>query len=83
MLRGCEYQVWQTVSAWCDLGPADVLFVEGAEDFDVIGPADAEAYRSRPVQTRSHLEGKTLKMPLMTSGNYADIDRAVACDFGS
>jgi hypothetical protein len=34
MLAGCEYQVWQTVSAWLDLRANETLFVEGAEDFD-------------------------------------------------
>jgi hypothetical protein len=36
LFRGCEYQVWQTVSAWLRLGPDELLFVEGAEDFDVV-----------------------------------------------
>ena len=37
MLRGCEYQIWQTVAAWIDLRDEQVLFVEMAEDFDVTG----------------------------------------------
>lgn len=42
MFRGCEYQIWQTVNAWFDLRAGEVLFVEGAEDFDVVGPERAE-----------------------------------------
>jgi hypothetical protein len=43
LFRGCEYQVWQTVDAWLTLGPDELLFVEGAEDFDVVGPNEGIA----------------------------------------
>lgn len=43
MLRGCEYQILHTVSAWLDLRGEEVLFVEGAEDFDTIGLGEAAA----------------------------------------
>ena len=43
MLSACEYQILQTVNAWLDLRSTDVLYVEGAEDFDVAGPGGAEA----------------------------------------
>ncbi|NQU61941.1 MAG: hypothetical protein HQ512_12490 [Rhodospirillales bacterium] len=37
------YQFWQTVEAWIDLDPEELLFVEGAEDFDLIGSDEATA----------------------------------------
>jgi len=43
MLAACDYQIWQTVGAWLDLCGEDVLFVEGAEDFDIVGAGDGEA----------------------------------------
>src|SRR5437879_10915497 len=43
MLAACDYQVWQTVSAWLDLRGDHLLFVEGAEDFDVVGAGEGEA----------------------------------------
>ena len=43
MLAGCDYQVWQTIGAWLDLRGDDVLFVEGAEDFDVVRGDKGEA----------------------------------------
>lgn len=43
MLRACDYQILQTVSAWLDLRGDEVLHVEGAEDFDKISPTDAES----------------------------------------
>lgn len=35
-VRGYLYQFWRTVEAWLEIGPDDLLFVEGAEDFDVV-----------------------------------------------
>ena len=43
MLVACDYQVWQTVGAWLDLRGNDVLFVEGAEDFDIVRSGEGEA----------------------------------------
>ena len=42
MLAACDYQVWQTVGAWLDLRGDNLLFVEGAEDFDVVGAGKGE-----------------------------------------
>jgi hypothetical protein len=57
LFRGCEYQVWQTANAWLRLGPDELLFVEGAEDFDVVGPNEGVAIQvknaERPVSLRS------------------------------
>jgi len=42
-LRGYLYQIWHSVYAWLDLEEDEVLFLEGAEDFDVVGPRQATA----------------------------------------
>lgn len=34
--RGYAYQAWQSVHAWISLGEGEVLFLEGAEDIDVL-----------------------------------------------
>ena len=34
LFKGIDYQIWQTVLAWMDLGENESLVVEGAEDFD-------------------------------------------------
>ena len=41
LLRGVDYQIWQTVVAWIDLAENEMLVVEGAEDFDVISETKA------------------------------------------
>src|SRR5438309_11513894 len=41
-LRGFEYQIWQSVLQWITLRPDQVLFLEGAEDFDLISAGHAE-----------------------------------------
>src|SRR2546423_1176161 len=43
MLAACDYQVWQTVVAWLDLRGEDMLFIEGAEDFDIVGGGEGQA----------------------------------------
>lgn len=43
MLGACDYQVWQTVGAWLDLRGDKILFVEGAEDYDIVGTGEGEA----------------------------------------
>ncbi len=43
LFRGCEFQLWQTVNAWLRLGSDELLFIEGAEDFDVVGPESGTA----------------------------------------
>lgn len=43
MLVACQYQILQTVSAWLDLRGDELLFVEGAEDFDKISDEKAQA----------------------------------------
>jgi hypothetical protein len=35
-IRGYLYQFWRTVGAWLEIGAEDLIFVEGAEDFDVV-----------------------------------------------
>jgi tetratricopeptide (TPR) repeat protein len=42
-VRGYLYQFWRTVEAWLEIGPDDLLFVEGAEDFDVVARNGATA----------------------------------------
>jgi hypothetical protein len=42
-IGGILYQIWQSVFAWITLEGSEVLYLEGAEDFDVIGPDQATA----------------------------------------
>jgi tetratricopeptide (TPR) repeat protein len=42
-VRGYLYQFWLTVEAWIELGRDDLLFVEGAEDYDVVSKDGATA----------------------------------------
>jgi tetratricopeptide (TPR) repeat protein len=41
--RGFIYQYWQSVWRWLRLEPNEVLFIEKAEDFDVVSVNEAEA----------------------------------------
>jgi hypothetical protein len=35
-LRGYDYQIWRSIEAWMQLGAGQLLYLEGAEDFDVV-----------------------------------------------
>ena len=40
-LKGYLYQIWHSVNAWLDLADDEVLYLEGAEDFDVLSDDSA------------------------------------------
>jgi hypothetical protein len=60
-IRGFVHQFWHTVHAWLDLAPDDVLFVEGAEDFDVVGGSAAIVN-----QVKATIANLTLRSPDVT-----------------
>ncbi|MCA7889871.1 hypothetical protein LGM58_42595 [Burkholderia contaminans] len=37
-INGYDYQIWRTVQAWLQLQHGEELYVECAEDYDIIGP---------------------------------------------
>lgn len=41
-LRGFEYQIWQSVLRWITLHVGEALFLEGAEDIDVLRDGEVE-----------------------------------------
>ena len=61
MLSACEYQILQTVSAWLDLRNDSVLYVEGAEDFDVTTPLGAEAVQIKTSPSPISLGQKSIQ----------------------
>jgi hypothetical protein len=46
-IGGILYQIWQSVFSWISLEGSEVLYLEGAEDFDVIGRNQATAVQVR------------------------------------
>ena len=56
-LRGYLYQIWHSVDAWLDLDKDEILYLEGAEDFDRISGDTATAVQvkdtKRPITLRS------------------------------
>src|SRR6202022_1727370 len=62
-IGGILYQIWQSVFTWISLGSSEVLYLEGAEDFDVIGPTQATAVQVRRTATPISLgSAKTIKV---------------------
>lgn len=55
--RGITFQIWRSVEAWVNLGEQQLLFLEGLEDFDVVGRGAAVAVQVKataaPITLRS------------------------------
>lgn len=51
-LRGYVYQIWHTVHAWLELKDDALLFVEGAEDFDVVSTTSATANQIKDTKAK-------------------------------
>jgi len=47
LLKGVTFQLWHSVLAWIGLGDEDRLFLEGAEDFDVLNEESASVNQTR------------------------------------
>lgn len=55
-LHGDVYQAWASIDAWLRLETADeVIYLEGAEDFDIVSPRNATT-----VQVKKHLDSISL-----------------------
>ena len=57
-LRGYLYQIWHSVNAWLDLANDEVLYLEGAEDFDRISGETATAVQVKDTQRKITLRSQ-------------------------
>ena len=57
-LRGYVYQIWHSVNAWLDLAGGEILYLEGAEDFDRILDDTATAVQVKDTQRNISLRSK-------------------------
>ena len=51
-VREFIYQFWRTVEAWIELDPEELLFIEGAEDFDIVGLGGSPAGKRSLIASR-------------------------------
>ena len=49
-LRGYLYQIWHSVNAWLDLSDDEILYLEGAEDYDTVSDDAATAVQVKNTQ---------------------------------
>ena len=49
-LRGYRYQILHSVHAWLSLADDEILYLEGAEDFDIISPEIATVVQVKDTQ---------------------------------
>ena len=57
-LRGYLYQIWHSVNAWLDLAENEILFLEGAEDFDRISGETATAVQVKDTKHKITLRSQ-------------------------
>ena len=57
-LKGYLYQIWHSVDAWLDLADDEVLYLEGAEDFDKVSGDDATVTQVKHTQHKITLKRK-------------------------
>jgi hypothetical protein len=71
-IRGYEYQIWQSVYQWISLKEDEALFLEAAEDFDVVGPARAQTNQVRRTRKPVTLVSKEI---LVAIGHFWEHQR--------
>lgn len=59
-LAGYAYQIWRSVEAWLALGDDELLFLEGAEDFDITSRDKAIATQVKATSRRITLRSKAV-----------------------
>ncbi len=51
-LKGYLYQIWHSVNAWLALADDEILYLEGAEDFDILSDDTATATQVKHMQRK-------------------------------
>src|SRR5262245_28917792 len=59
-LKGYIYQIWHSVLRWVELGDDEILYLEGAEDIDLIARGEAETIQ---VKETANSGAVTLRSP--------------------
>ena len=57
-LRGYLYQIWHSVNAWLELTEDEILYLEGAEDFDKVSDGSATATQVKDTQHKITLRSQ-------------------------
>lgn len=60
-IRGYHHQIWHSVHAWLELGDDEMLFLEGAEDLDVLHGANATAIQVKNEQANVTLRTESIR----------------------
>ena len=57
-LKGYLYQIWHSVDAWLDLADDEILYLECAEDFDIVSGDDATVTQVKHTQRNITLKSQ-------------------------
>ena len=59
-LRGYLYQIWHSVNAWLDLNEDEIVYLEGAEDFDKVSDNESTVTQVKATQAPITLRSQDL-----------------------
>lgn len=59
-IKGYTYQFWQSIYKWISLKEDEFLFLEGAEDYDIVGPEGAKTVQVKSTQKSFTLRSKKI-----------------------
>ncbi len=63
--RGIEFQDWWSVEAWVNLKEGEALYLEGAEDFDVVRQGTADTVQTRATAAKISLRSDVVAEALL------------------
>lgn len=68
-LNGFSFQIWRSIHRWVTLREGEVLFLEGAEDIDILGPGRAETIQVSETRASGPITLRSKKV-LMAIGHF-------------
>ncbi|HEX6370844.1 MAG TPA: hypothetical protein VF006_18140 [Longimicrobium sp.] len=80
-LRGYAYQIWRSVDRWVSLPPGYVLYLEGAEDVDLLGPGVSEAEQIKALSGTVTLASADILESVLNYWSHQQRNQALVIDF--
>jgi hypothetical protein len=80
-IRGFVFQLWHSVHAWLELGEGDQLFLEGAEDFDVLSAQGAIVNQTKATSAGISLRSAAVLQAIRNFWFVRERNRAVRISY--
>jgi hypothetical protein len=80
-IRGFVFQLWHSVHAWLELGEGEQLFLEAAEDFDVLSAQGAIANQTKATSAGISLRSAAVLQAIRNFWFVRERNRAVRISY--